>query len=54
MNASGAEMAAWQRAARPVYRELEADPQTASLIDAIRGLAGTSANNREAPTCDDA
>jgi TRAP-type C4-dicarboxylate transport system substrate-binding protein len=50
--ASSDELAAWERAVQPVYQELEADPQTASLIESIRALVAVSPSGSAALTCD--
>ena len=49
--ASATELAAMRTALRPVYAELERDPQTKQLIAAIRKLRGSGAAGEPEPHC---
>lgn len=49
--ASGADVASLQRAARPVYRMLEADPQTKAFIDELQQLKQGQTVADVSPSC---
>jgi TRAP-type C4-dicarboxylate transport system substrate-binding protein len=53
VNASEADLAALEKAAQPVYADLEKDDGTAALIDKIRELKATAPPTPPVPACGD-